>query len=561
MKWCKAFSVILVSLTLVLFLSTAFGSAALEEVRPLSVGMIFQGNGEFTAVGVLKTEDLGYSTVTLEIVFSQEGQVVRTKTQSFTTVCATVRNIASTDEMTALAQGITYIEGFYLAAFTVANVPTGVYDVEVRFFGEYTVGEESEVISAETLTETVPIFKGECTPVEGAPALAPTCTAAGHTASLVCADCGRTLVASQALLPLGHEFADGVCLRCGKGDESEGLTYTRVGLVYTVSGYKGTDPDVVIPTYYRGLRVTGIASYAFSGNSRIKSVHIPVGVLTIGKDAFSYCPNLENISIPFGTASIGSYAFAGCEKLKTVDLPSTLTVLDRATFEGCTALERVGLHEGLVKIGDYAFNGCEALRLSRLPSTVLSIGDYAFCYCGSLTELTLPEGLISLGQGLFDSCTALERVVLPKTLLSIGAEAFRGCESLSTIDIPKSVKYVGYGAFEYCSSLRRVVIPEGVTVLGESTFEGCSALESVVLPKSLTRISEDAFRDCVAMRSVNIPENVVYIGSGAFDGCSVLQDVFYAGYAEDWADVTFVGSGFGDGVAIHCYEEEENAEE
>ena len=57
-------------------------------------------------------------------------------------------------------------------------------------------------------------------------------------------------------------------------------------------------------------------------------------------------------------------------------------------------------------------------------------------------------------------------------------------------------------------------LPEGLTTIGNSAFEGCSNLTSVTIPDSVTTIGSSAFRDC-----------------------SRLKTVYYAGTAEEWANI------------------------
>ena len=52
---------------------------------------------------------------------------------------------------------------------------------------------------------------------------------------------------------------------------------------------------VVIPEFYKGRYVTGIADYAFSGHSEINMVYIPWTVSVIGKGAFNGCAYINSV--------------------------------------------------------------------------------------------------------------------------------------------------------------------------------------------------------------------------------------------------------------------------
>lgn len=86
-------------------------------------------------VGGIVVNDLDYEDVTLEVVFEQDGRVVKTFTSTVTTVYTTITGVASVDQTTASAQdGFTAV-GKLITGMTVKNVPTGTYAVKVTVYG------------------------------------------------------------------------------------------------------------------------------------------------------------------------------------------------------------------------------------------------------------------------------------------------------------------------------------------------------------------------------------------------------------------------------------------
>ena len=75
-----------------------------------------------------------------------------------------------------------------------------------------------------------------------------------------------------------------------------------------------TDTDIVIPSSYNGLPVTGISGLAFRMCKNLTSVTIPDTVVSIGVDAFYGCENLTSIVIPDSVTFISSGTFAGCTR-------------------------------------------------------------------------------------------------------------------------------------------------------------------------------------------------------------------------------------------------------
>ena len=68
-------------------------------------------------------------------------------------------------------------------------------------------------------TKTEAIAKTGHTPVS-IPAVAATCEAGGKTEGSQCSVCGAVLKAPEKIPPLGHDFVNGVCTRCGADDPS-----------------------------------------------------------------------------------------------------------------------------------------------------------------------------------------------------------------------------------------------------------------------------------------------------------------------------------------------------
>ena len=68
---------------------------------------------------------------------------------------------------------------------------------------------------------------------------------------------------------------------------------------------------------------TGIAPYAFCGDTSIKKLHLPESVQFVGEGAFSGCSQLEEIIFPSGNCQIGERAFEKCTSLKSIRLFGT----------------------------------------------------------------------------------------------------------------------------------------------------------------------------------------------------------------------------------------------
>ena len=87
-----------------------------------------------------------------------------------------------------------------------------------------------------------------------------------------------------------------------------------------ITGYKGSDLDVVIPSDLDGYPVVRISDEAFCDCSSLTSVTISDSVTAIGQKAFSGCSSLTSVTIPDSVTSIGKNAFYNCSSLPSVSI-------------------------------------------------------------------------------------------------------------------------------------------------------------------------------------------------------------------------------------------------
>ena len=122
-----------------------------------------------------------------------------------------------------------------------------------------------------------------------------------------------------------------------------------------ITGYKGKDTVIVIPSEISGHKVSSLGGHCLSPcKERLKKEQ----KLVYGK--------IKKIVVSAGIKSIDGYAFECCENLVEIEL-----------------------NDGLESIGTRAFNGCDKLKEIVVPDTVTFIGEDAFC-CGALEKLQMP---------------------------------------------------------------------------------------------------------------------------------------------------------------------------
>lgn len=119
---------------------------------------------------------------------------------------------------------------------------------------------------------------------------------------------------------------------------TEGLQYTHIEGGYSVTGYSGTDREIVIPNFYEGEPVIEIGEQAFL-TTNINSIVIPDSVKVIRGSAFTGC-SLNSVDLGKGVTRIESYAFDSTS-LSKVFLPESIEFIDSSTFAYCYSITDV----------------------------------------------------------------------------------------------------------------------------------------------------------------------------------------------------------------------------
>jgi len=186
-----------------------------------------------------------------------------------------------------------------------------------------------------------------------------------------------------------------------QSEDSFDILQNREGGI-TITGYTGSQKQVVIPERISGIPVTTIGKESFSGKELVQ-VTIPRTVTMIDEGAFAD-NNLTSLTIPEGVTVIWHRAFTN-NQIATITLPRTL-----------------------IRLGNYVFRG------NRLTTVDLSVLSPSIDLLPEGTFLDNP--LISIN---FGSITTI-------TNLSI-ADVFRDTENttITTITIGSNVQMAAPG--------------------------------------------------------------------------------------------------------------------
>ncbi len=328
------------------------------------------------------------------------------------------------------------------------------------------------------------------------------------------------------------------------------FSYIKGNSSITITGYTGTNGDVVIPPLLEELPVTRIENEAFEYSPMV-TVKIPDTVTFIGYAAFFGCDRLTSLTLPSSLTGTDTSAFGSCTSLTNLVVPEGVTGIGQDAFEGCNGLTTVSLPSSVSMIGNEAFGDCQALasitvggenrnyssrdgvlfssgqgRLVQYPTAkagsayvipehVFEISDSAFRFCARLTSITIPSNVTAIGSGAFDSCTGLTNITLPDRLEYIGFSAFGSCTNLIGVLIPDSVTDLGAAAFFGCSNLREIAIGKNVTLINYGTFSYCTTLTRITIPLSVTNMTDPGFGTCSNLASITVEaENPSFSSNG-----------------------------------------------
>ena len=367
-----------------------------------------------------------------------------------------------------------------------------------------------------------------------------------------------------------------VCIDCGHYYYTEGLMFSLdpTAQEYVVSGYNGTDSNVIIPECYEGLPVTAIGNMSFYDNLTVESLYMPDTIKSIGNDAFYFAHNLASIKMSSNLTSIGQYAFGKCYLLAEIDIPDSVTYIGYSAFCNCESLLEVRLPEGIEEIAAHLFNGSMRLTVIEIPSSVKSIGESAF-YDTSLSTVNyrgnqqqwseividysyndyLLQAVINYNYGhehdyqveVFEA-TCEEDGYTRHTCIcgdyfdsdyvyATGHNSVDGYCSVCGILIPSEgleftlFNYEGYAltGLGTCTD-NDIIIPEyynglPVTRINDNAFYECDSLTSIIISDSVTSIGYESFFGCDSLTTVVIGNSLTEISSCAFQECRALTSI------------------------------------
>ncbi len=323
-----------------------------------------------------------------------------------------------------------------------------------------------------------------------------------------------------------------LCVQISTSNTMAAADFTFDTTTGYITGYNGSDKDVVIPSDIAGYTIKGIKEGCFK-DKEITSIVIPDTVTEIEKNVFAGCSHLKEINMSNKITAIGESAFEGCSAIKKVEIPYSVETVGANAFKNCTSLKKVIIPYSVTSIGTGVFSGCTSLVSVVYQAQEAQLPE-SFCSgCISLAYFQIPDHITVIGESAFAGCKSLQSVSFPDSVDEIGHYAYKDCTGLKTLYIPDTVSSVGYQTFMGCTGLKTAVLDNehfynasGCSDSGSKAFEGCTNLTDVKIQYNMTSLGEETFKGCTALTNITIPTNVVTIPDNAFSECNSSMVIY-----------------------------------
>ncbi len=203
----------------------------------------------------------------------------------------------------------------------------------------------------------------------------------------------------------------------------------------TITGFTGSQTDVVVPSKINNIPVNTIGTNAFNKKNKITSITLPNTLKYIGDVAFSECENLKKVNIPDSVTAIDRYAFYWCPNLKSVTVPASVKTIGMYAF----GYYKVG-YPSHVWVDDftlYCTKGSAAENYAKEYSV-----HYSYISAVLPKSVSLSASQMSLGKG---ETTKLTATVSPSNATDKSVKWRTSDSKVLTVDQSGNVKAVNNG--------------------------------------------------------------------------------------------------------------------
>lgn len=159
-------------------------------------------------------------------------------------------------------------------------------------------------------------------------------------------------------------YAQGWCASADKMTKTEAEAVTNIGTAFRSSNI------VHFEEFECFTGVTSIPSLAFHSAQRLVSLNMPIGVVSIGDNAFNQC-FLLNMVLPPNITSIGTSSFMNCRAFEKAVFIKPISAIHAMAFRNCHSLKLMEFHnDDAPTVGANAFENAginATTRVIRVP--------------------------------------------------------------------------------------------------------------------------------------------------------------------------------------------------
>ena len=313
------------------------------------------------------------------------------------------------------------------------------------------------------------------------------------------------------------------------------------------------------------INFKGVADGAFGYERKdvlknIKTIYIPEGYTTLGKEAFIGCTNLKNIYLPSTIKFFGENA-----------LPNSIDIYYGGTVNQWMNLN---LERSVTNWYNLYVNNklVESISIDKNPK------NYIFSGCSSIKEINIHDGVSKIGKASFNIYSGECKVIMPHSVVNVYYDSFGWCmlwcyyegseEEFYKLNVigsnskEENIAWFYNGISLYCngekspfevsydsmdkgwtcyvnSDQETVTVPHRLGNITIKTYYGCSAnIKNIVLCEGIENIRrigtiDDSKESCI--ETITIPKSIKEIKvDEILEGKVQLKKVNYCGTVEDF---------------------------
>ncbi len=299
-----------------------------------------------------------------------------------------------------------------------------------------------------------------------------------------------------------------------------------------------------------GKKITSIPDSAFMMAEKLSNINLD-GIRSIGSNAFNDAA-LTSVALP-AAETIGTYAFVYCDQLVSVTLNAKGTRIEEGAFSYNEKLTTVENFHKVTSIGDYAFAYTD-IREADL-SAAAAIGTHAFLKeTATDFTVTLGSALCELGDNPFAFCrlsafTDQVTETFGENQYSTEVKTFSISDTVRVIDghlyrvVPHGLEMIAYAGTD-----KIVTVAENTVRISDMTFAG-SPVTHAIMPYTLKSIGHKAFFDCDKLSMITLSSYVAPVLEEMYDvelfnsKEHIAATGSYAYYDVDGSEIIYDGLG------------------